>query len=377
MALVSRAKRRFAVNRRIAVVLSLIVSISLFGCSIPTAEPDLDAIVAGTLQALEVMQTEFPENTPVPTATLSAPLESATPTATSTTAPEAMTDAEQIKAALVDYVDVDLDESSITVSEIEGKLARGGMQGADFIAAKEADNWIIIYAGQATPSCDLSNPYAFPVDWVPECLAADNTLVVREEPDQHPDLVSLGAPTWTDTMDTQGRWYLVSTDNTKFTIDGGYLVMDAKDVGGSDEWGVAAGADQTDFYMELTAKTGNQCSGLDRYGLIFRVPDPTRGYIAEFSCSGRFRLWQWDGENYTGLQNWQLNTAILAGSDKENRLGVMVVGQQVKLFANDQLLGEYLLDDYPQGRFGLVVGSSETNDFKVFVDTVKFWKLSG
>lgn len=288
-----------------------------------------------------------------------------------------MTDAEQIKAALIEYVDVDMDESTISVSEIEGKLARGGLQGAYFIAAKEAGNWIIIYAGQATPYCNLINPYAFPTAWVPECLAPDDSLVVREEPEVHPDLASLGSPTWTDTMDTQGRWYLLNTDNTKFTMKDGYLVMDALTAGGIDEWGVASGADQTDFYLELTTKTGDQCSGLDRYGVIFRVPDPAKGYIFELSCSGRFRLYEWDGENYTGLQNWKQDPAILAGPDKENRLGVMVVGDQVKLYANNEFLGEYTLEHYPQGRFGLVVGSTETNNFKVKVDTVKFWKLTG
>jgi hypothetical protein len=370
-------KRRSAVKKRFAIILMFVFSIWLANCAIPTSEPDLDAIVAGTLQALEAMETLVPGDTPVPTATMPASIESPTPTPTHTTEPEAMTDAEQIKAALIEYVDVDMDESTITVSEIEGKLARGGLQGAYFIAAKEAGSWIIIYAGQATPYCNLINPYAFPTAWVPECLAPDDSLVVREEPEVHPDLASLGSPTWTDTMDTQGRWYLLSTENTEFSIESGYLVMNALDAGGYDEWGVAAGTDQTDFYLELTAKTGDFCSGLDRYGVIFRVPDPTKGYIVEFSCNGRFRLYQWDGENYTGLQNWKLDSAILAGPDKENRLGVMVVGEQVKLYANNQSLGEYTLEHYPQGRFGLVVGSIETDNFKVMVDTVKFWKLAG
>jgi hypothetical protein len=365
------------VKTRLVVILTLIISLILTSCASPTSEPDLDAIVAATMGALEAMKTVIPENTLVPTATEPVLLESPTPTPTNTTEPEAMTDAEQIKAALIDYVDVDMDASTITVSEIEGKLARGGMQGAYFIAAKEAGNWIIIYAGQATPYCNLINPYAFPTTWVPECLAQDDSLVVREEPEVHPDLASLGSPTWTDTMDTQGRWYLLSTDNTKFTIEGGYLVMNALEIGGYDEWGVAAGSDQTDFYLELTAKTGNQCNGLDRYGIIFRVPDPTRGYIVEFSCNGRFRLYEWDGENYTGLQNWKLDAAILPGPDKENRQGVMVVGDQVKLYANDQFLGEYSLEHYPEGRFGLVIGSIETNNFKVMVDKVKFWNLAG
>jgi hypothetical protein len=164
-------KRRSAVKKRFAIILMLVFSIWLVNCAIPTSEPDLDAIVAGTLQVLEAMETLVPGDTPVPTATMPASIESPTPTPTHTTEPEAMTDAEQIKAALIEYVDVDMDESTITVSEIEGKLARGGLQGAYFIAAKEAGNWIIIYAGQATPYCNLINPYAFPTAWVPDPIS--------------------------------------------------------------------------------------------------------------------------------------------------------------------------------------------------------------
>jgi hypothetical protein len=72
-----------------------------------------------------------------------------------------------------------------------------------------------------------------------------------------------------------------------------------------------------------------------------------------------------------------LDASILSGPDKVNRLGVLVQGDQVELFANDQFLGEYVLEDYPQGRFGLVVGSTETDNFKVSIDTVKFWNLAG
>jgi hypothetical protein len=249
-------KRRSAVKKRFAIILMFVFSIWLANCAIPTSEPDLDAIVAGTLQALEAMETLVPGDTPVPTATMPASI------------------AEQIKAALIEYVDVDMDESTITVSEIEGKLARGGLQGAYFIAAKEAGSWIIIYAGQATPYCNLINPYAFPTAWVPECLAPDDSLVVREEPEVHPDLASLGSPTWTDTMDTQGRWYLLSTENTEFSIESGYLVMNALDAGGYDEWGVAAGTDQTDFYLELAMESSSE----------YQIPQ--KGILLNFHAMG-------------------------------------------------------------------------------------------
>jgi hypothetical protein len=67
--------------------------------------------------------------------------------------------------------------------------------------------------------------------------------------------------------------------------------------------------------------------------------------------------------------------AILVGPNKENRMGVMVVGDEVKLFANDQLLDTYTIDDYPEGRFGLVIGSDDTDNLNATVDTVRFWNL--
>lgn len=358
-------------------ILTFLLTVTLTGCAQTVDERVLSTFVAATFEVLDISGTATQDITSVPIATLEIGVTPTLPAPTENPAsPTPMTDAEAIKAALIDYLDSPVDASTITVSEIEGKLARGGLQGAYFVAAKEGQTWLIIYAGQATPDCDLINPYAFPTAWIPECLAPNGSLVVRSQPEVHPDLASIGPPTWTDTMDSQGRWYLVSTDNSVFTIEGGYLVMNALEVGGYDEWGVAAGTDQTDFYLESTAKTGSQCSGLDRYGLIFRVPDPTRGIVLEFSCDGRFRLYEWDGEAYTGIQPWKADSAILTGPNKVNRQGVMVVGNQVKLFANDQLLGTYSLDGYSQGRFGLVVGSTETSNFKVMIDKVSFWNLA-
>jgi hypothetical protein len=346
----------------------------LVGCNQPTSQADLDAIVAQTLQAVQATEAVIPVDTPVPTATLQA-LPSDTPAPpTETTEPEPLTDAEAIIVALVEYVTFELDESSVVVEEIAGNLARGGLPGANFIAAKEAGNWIIIHAGQSTPYCNVINPYAFPISWIPECLDEDDSLIVRSEAVAAPEITALGLPTWTDTMESKGRWYLVSTENTEFTIEGGGLLMTAIDPG-FDEWGLAAGADLTDFYLELTVEMGGNCSDLDRYGLIFRAPDPSRGYVAQFSCNGRFRLYKWDGSSYTGIQNWVKNDAILAGPNKENRMGVMVVGDEVKLFANDQLLDTYTIDDYPEGRFGLVIGSDDTDNLKATVDTVRFWNL--
>jgi hypothetical protein len=365
------------VKKSIHLVFVLYLSLVLAGCT-QGPEPTEDVLstaVAATLVALEQTPTAAGADTPIPSATSAEPT-SAPPTATSTATPP-LTDAEAIKLAVNDYIPSPVDPALITISEIQGNLARGGIPGAYFIAAKDDGKWIVVFAGQATPPCNLINPYNFPASWVPECFADDGTLVERDGGSGGTDFQALGTPTWTDNMDSQGRWYLVSTSGTTFKIEGGYLVMTAHDAGGLDEWGLGAVGDQTDFALELTVKTGSTCSGLDRYGVIFRAPDPSEGYVFEFSCDARFRLYEWDGENYTGIQNWKGSAAIVGGADKTNRMGLIVQGDSVKLYANDQLLGEYEIPDYPSGRFGLVVGAKETAGFQAKVDTVKFWNLAG
>ena len=354
---------------RVVKLVLLIILLTITGCQRPAGNDAVSTSVAATLISMEDVDVVEPTLPVVPSATpwVEDPTEpSPTPT------PGPLSDEEAIAAAMAVHLEVD--EVSITISENTGELAQGGLEGAYFIAAKEGDDWIIIYAGQSHPYCNIVNPYGFPTDWVPECLADDGSIVQRDEEDVGADIASLGAPTWTDSMDSAGRWYLVSTDNVRFSIDNGYLVMKVDEGGGYDEWGLAAGP-VTDFYIEMTARMGDQCSGNDRYGFIFRAPDPSQGYIAEFSCDGRFRLYEWDGENYTGIQGWQGSSLILQGPNQENRLGVMAEGSTVKLYANGKLLGEYEVENYPEGRFGLVVGSTNTNDFEVMVDAVSFWDL--
>jgi hypothetical protein len=361
-------------RKHIFATLLICMTLIATGCTRGAQEQEnLDAIVAATLAAIDTLEAIAPPETQVPTATQAVP-EQPTSTPTPELSPTPMSDAEQIRAAMLEHLEVEVDPSAITVSEIENELARGGVPGGYFIAAKVSDRWEIIFDGNGTPPCAVINPYDFPIDWVPECIDQNGNGVVRSEPDQAPEIADLGTPTWTDSMDSRGRWYLVSTENTLFTIEDGALVMKALEPG-FDEWGVAAGADQADFYMEVTMQTGDKCTELDRYGIIFRVPDPSRGYVFQISCDGRFRLYLWDGSEYTGLQNWRANDAIKSGPDKENRMGVMAVGEEVSLYVNDQLLGEYTIDKYDQGRFGLVIGASKTDNFEVQVEMVRFWDL--
>jgi len=140
-----------------------------------------------------------------------------------------------------------------------------------------------------------------------------------------------------------------------------------------DSWGLSSYPALGDAFIEGTFITGSPCSGLDRYGMIVRAPDSDRGVVVEFSCDGRYRVYIWDGAQYTGLQNWVYSALIDAGPNKTNRMGVWLQGSTLKVYANRMLLTTVSQHTYMSGRFGLVIASESTPDFTVSVDEVDYW----
>jgi hypothetical protein len=109
-----------------------------------------------------------------------------TPTLTSTPTPTPTPDdSVAIKSALADKLGVAEDSLDVSVSENTGTHAKGGVReigvegGAYWIAAKVGDQWVIVYDGHANPTCAEIAPYDFPSSMVPECYAADGSVVTR------------------------------------------------------------------------------------------------------------------------------------------------------------------------------------------------------
>jgi hypothetical protein len=187
--------------------------------------------------------------------------------------------------------------------------------------------------------------------------------------------LNLGAATWTDNLNTADNWYLLDTPNTKFTEGDGKLVMTSINPGGGEEWGLSSQSSMKDYYLQATFITGSACSGLDKYGLLARAPDPDKGYVFEFSCDGHYRLYTWDGKNYNAIQEWRASSNILAGTSQTNVMGIWMKGTTLRLYANGHKLAEFTDSTFDHGQFGLVIGSANTHNFTVSVDQVAYWKF--
>jgi hypothetical protein len=186
--------------------------------------------------------------------------------------------------------------------------------------------------------------------------------------------LGLGEPTFTDSFNNANRWFLVDSGNTRFTVEDGSLVMKSFSPGSFDEWGISNYGVASDFFIETTFRTGDECSGLDRYGLLLRSPDPNEGYVFAFSCDGRYRLYAWDG-TYTGLVEWTSNSNIKRGPEATNKMGVLMEGRTIKLYANGTLLVELENQKFDSGSFGIFVASGNTPNFTAYADDLSLWEL--
>ena len=91
-----------------------------------------------------------------------------------------------ITAALVTKTGIAADVIAVTVSQNDGKYAKGTVSskgeevgGGYFLAVKINNDWVIVFDGQSTPDCSSVNPHNFPVALALECLDSNGEIVTR------------------------------------------------------------------------------------------------------------------------------------------------------------------------------------------------------
>jgi hypothetical protein len=131
----------------------------------------------------------------------------------------------------------------------------------------------------------------------------------------------------------------------------------------------------SDFYLELKGTIGDSCRGKDRYGLIFRAPDPNQGYLFGISCDGYYRVRAWDGKTFTELAGWQQSEHILTGPNQTNRVGILADGAEFSFYINGHLVAEFRDNTFDKGVFGAYIAAAETPGFTVSITQAAYWEL--
>lgn len=189
----------------------------------------------------------------------------------------------------------------------------------------------------------------------------------------------LGAPNWTDTMDNDTYWPTGEDKYTAINFKNGHLNFIGLTT--TDGWRLVATEQLANAYIEASITTGT-CTGSDRYGLIFRVPkanEANKGYLLGITCDGKYSLREWDASlgnkgTMTTHINWTASDAIQAGSNKNNKIGIMTVADRLIIYINGVMVNEVKDNTFPSGSFGLFIGARETTNFTISVDEISYWK---
>lgn len=186
----------------------------------------------------------------------------------------------------------------------------------------------------------------------------------------------LGNPAFNDGFSSGDNWPLYADDHVSFEVDNSQLVMTALNPDHYNGW-MLTWPVISDFYLEMTTTT-KQCSGKDQYGSMVRAvktEDGYVGYLYNITCDGHYSLRRWNGEKYVTLVDWTPSEAINSGSNQTNRIGLMATGKQFTFYANGKQIGKYEDDTHLEGRFGVSIGSVNTEDLELLVDEISYWEI--
>jgi hypothetical protein len=233
---------------------------------------------------------------------------------------------------------------------------------------------------------DGTTSYSLSVEIPP--LAAAPTANVTPVPGTFDPVATYGNPTFDDPMTGENinDWVnpksglLPNTSYIKITETDAKFYVTGKLKGFSTwyfQW-----RSLTDFYIQSTFDSG-ACSGRDAYGLIIRGPEHqagvSYGYVVEFSCDGQYHVFRLDGANpYTtkDLVSWTKSDYILAGTNKQNVMGIQAIGDTLTIFANGHQVAQVTDSKFDFGRYGVFVSPDVTASYTYRVVRLSYWDLT-
>ncbi len=172
---------------------------------------------------------------------------------------------------------------------------------------------------------------------------------------------------------------LPNTNYIKITETGGKFYVTGK-VPGFSTW-YFTWHELSDFYLQSTFDSGS-CTGKDAYGLIIRGPEHlagvSYGYVVAFSCDGALHVFRLDGANpYTTVElvSWTPSSYIIAGTNKQNIMGIKAIGNTLTIYANGYQIAQVFDSKYTFGRYGVFVSPETTANYTYRVVQMSYWDL--
>lgn len=189
--------------------------------------------------------------------------------------------------------------------------------------------------------------------------------------------LTLGSPAYTNTFSSGSDFDLPYSDEAvKLTVHDSGLDFLSLGVDYGLRYQLTYPKPQN-FYLEGVFQTIS-CSGLDHYGLVARSPNYSDGfgYYIGFSCDGRYKVEKWDTFGLSTIQDWTADPHIFIGQGQTNRLGVLLKGTEIKIYANGILIKELTDSTHTNGgHYGIFGGAKNSTDFNFVVTEISHWNL--
>jgi hypothetical protein len=276
----------------------------------------------------------------------------------------------------------DIDSISTIVAET---LTAVPLMTSDIEAVSPTDTLEVVSQNPtSTPSLTLSvtptvtpsvTPSATPTDEPTHTLTSVPTEDYTPTPASDDPVDSLGSPEWRASFKDSAYWYTFEDEQASIQVKNGALVLKSFKANSYESWSMSY-PKISDFYLEIQGTAGDACKGKDRYGIIFRAPDPNEGYLFGISCDGYYRVRTWDGEEFTELVGWQQSEHILRGPSQTNRIGVLADGIDLSFYINGHLVEEIQDNTYNKGVFGAYIAAAETQGFTISIIQAAYWDLN-
>ena len=202
-------------------------------------------------------------------------------------------------------------------------------------------------------------------------------------PQKEADL-SFGQPGWNYTFDEEPwRWALIGASDSKveYSIKDSHMIMLAKTAPYT-RWIIGTQSPAYSQMVQATFTTGPACSDKDSYGLALRAEKTSpgiynRAYVFKFSCDGQYRVYYLNESSVTEIAPWTASAQIKTGPNQANRMGVLILGGKIVLYANGEKVIE-IKNQVPgdaAGIYGLAITADKTDNLVVYVDDYKLWRL--
>ncbi len=207
----------------------------------------------------------------------------------------------------------------------------------------------------------------------PEPTATATTApTATPEPVAGDPVAQLGEPDFLEDFANAGGWPY-EDDWFLITVSGGQLHAYSKGTPYWSSW-YTTYPEVKDAYFETTITRPN-CSGQDRFGLVFRWDESQEFYYMGVTCDGTWGFSFYTRNNQIiNILDYQTSDAFNPANEA-NRIGVLAKGDQFEFFINGIKVGSATddrLDD--PGTFGFISMSTGTVNLKTSVDKLEYWE---